>query len=213
MSPKKFEKKRCRDIIPHMRHDRLTKTLQSVVTFLLIPSLNITAFIMTDALRSNLSQLSMHAPWFLFLWGSCSALNFLYMSRLCYGHCHYTQKKTRSLWLSVSCLCMVLCLLIPYDPVQENILNQWHVRLGFIGTACYVLQFFHFLLTSINEGWLFLRPFLYAYVLLCFISLYSTALSGGVTGMSEVIFSCGMSLYLYLLVRRCDTFKNRKDRF
>lgn len=194
---------RC-DIIAHMNDHSWKKTLQALFTFLIIPALNIIAFCKTGALQTNLSDLSRESPLFLLLWGGCSALNFLLMSRLCYRRCGYTKKKARSLWLYASCLCMVLCVILPYDPVHAPALSQWHVRLGFIGTLCYLLQFLHFLLISIDEGWLFLRPFLYAYVLICFFSVYTTALSGGVTGMSEVTFSFAMSIYLYVLAHACE---------
>lgn len=194
---------RC-DIIAHMNDHSWKKTLQALFAFLIIPTLNAIAFCKTGALQTNLSDLSRESPLFLLLWGGCSALNFLLMSRLCYRRCGYTKKKARSFWLYASCLCMVLCVILPYDPVHAPALSQWHVRLGFIGTLCYLLQFLHFLLISIDEGWLFLRPFLYAYVLICFCSIYTTALSGGVTGMSEVTFSFAMSIYLYVLARACE---------
>ena len=100
------------------------KTLQALFTFLIIPALNIIAFCKTGALQTNLSDLSRESPLFLLLWGGCSALNFLLMSRLCYRRCGYTKKKARSFWLYASCLCMVLCVILPYDPVHAPALSQ-----------------------------------------------------------------------------------------
>ena len=102
---------RC-DIIAHMNDHSWKKTLQALFAFLIIPALNIIAFCKTGALQTNLSDLSRESPLFLLLWGGCSALNFLLMSRLCYRRCGYTKKKARSLWLYASCLCMVLCVIL-----------------------------------------------------------------------------------------------------
>lgn len=83
---------RC-DIIAHMNDHSWKKTLQALFAFLIIPTLNAIAFCKTGALQTNLSDLSRESPLFLLLWGGCSALNFLLMSRLCYRRCGYTKKK------------------------------------------------------------------------------------------------------------------------
>ena len=99
---------RC-DIIAHMNDHSWKKTLQALFAFLIIPALNIIAFCKTGALQTNLSDLSRESPLFLLLWGGCSALNFLLMSRLCYRRCGYTKKKAQLLAVRLLSLHGALC--------------------------------------------------------------------------------------------------------
>ena len=90
------------------------KTLQALFAFLIIPALNIIAFCKTGALQTNLSDLSRESPLFLLLLGRMQRAQLpadeqalLPALRL------HAKKKARSFWLYASCLCMVLCVILP----------------------------------------------------------------------------------------------------
>ncbi|MFR9254148.1 MAG: hypothetical protein ACLVJ6_00615 [Merdibacter sp.] len=89
--------------------------------------------------------------------------------------------------------------LLPYDPQGWFTISKWHVRVAMFSSGGYALLVFCFLFAGVSCGYQQLRPFLFVYLLLCFVSLYSFATHGGVTSFTEISYSISMGFFLYYL--------------
>ncbi len=182
------------------KHDKHIRRLHAGAAFLLLPLINLRALFYTDIFVNNQSYIGneLHHPLYLILWGVISALSFWSLTKRCLQLYPCMPESCERL-LAILCAAMILSVLLPYDPQASLIISQWHVRLAMFGSGGYALLFFCFLLNGLACGFQALRPYLFAYLLLCFVSLYSFATHGGVTSFTEITYSIGMGILLYHL--------------
>lgn len=179
---------------------RYQKQWHTIIAFLLLPLLNLSALFYIDIFTQNQSYIGndLHHPFYLFLWGSCSALYFRSMTHACLKK-YPCLPMCVNLLLTLFCGCMILSVLFPYDPQANVWISLWHVRLAMFGSGGYAFFVFCFLFYASLCGYQNLRRYLFIYVILCFISSYSFAMQGAVTSFTEITYSIGMGIFLYYL--------------
>ena len=155
--------------------EKRKKRLHACIAFLFLPIIDLWAITYTDIFVNNQTYIGneLHHP-------------------LC--------MPAATAWIIRICCCgMILSVLLPYDPQGWFTISKWHVRVAMFSSGGYALLVFCFLFAGVSCGYQQLRPFLFVYLLLCFVSLYSFATHGGVTSFTEISYSISMGFFLYYL--------------
>ena len=180
--------------------EKRKKRLHACIAFLFLPIIDLWTITYTDIFVNNQTYIGneLHHPLYLFLWGTINALYFWSMTNACLKR--YPCMPAATAWIIRICCCgMVLSVLLPYDPQGWFTISKWHVRVAMFSSGGYALLVFCFLFAGVSCGYQQLRPFLFVYLLLCFVSLYSFATHGGVTSFTEISYSISMGFFLYYL--------------
>lgn len=181
-------------------HEKRKKRLHACIAFLILPIINLWALFYTDIFVNNQTYIGneLQHPLYLFVWGTINALYFWSMTTACLKR--YPCMPAHATWIiNICCSAMILSTLLPYDPQGWVTISKWHVRIAMLSSGGYALFLFWFLFTAVSCGYRQLQASLFFYLLLCFISLYSFALHGGVTSFTEISYSIGTGFFLYHL--------------
>jgi len=107
--------------------------------------------------------------------------------------------KWGKIFLYISTILMVVCILLPYKPFQFPLLSKWHVRLAMFATVIYILVFLHFLCYQTLHTFNINISYLKFYFVFIFLELLLYILNGGVSTLLETSFALIMSLFLLYL--------------
>lgn len=171
--------------------------------FILLPIINMIAFLWADALRENISHIAnaqFHYGYVL-LWAvSCATYLGVYTSIFC-KRIHYT-KKTGWIGISFSCLLMIVSVLIPYQPEYYPFLAKLHVQFAMLATILYVvsllwifyyLYFYDYALFNVLLPW---------YILIVGGCSFLFLLMGNVSTLVETSFVIGMGIFWYYALKK-----------
>lgn len=177
------------------------KLIHAFFAFFLLPVLNLYALSMTDIFLNNQTYIGneLGHPFYLLLWGICNAVYFLFMALHCFNRYPCIPSFFHKIVI-ILCMCMVLSIILPYDPVSCAISSKWHVRIAMLASVGYAVVIFIFLYMSLLQGYVELRSYFFIYLFLCFICIYGFALHGAVTSFTEITYSMGMGFFLFRLL-------------
>lgn len=162
--------------------------------------LNLYVYTLIPPLSENMSNLGnkFQHPIYLLIWSLSIATFFLIHTKKLM-HSYYYPYRWGKVFLYISIVLMVVCVLLPYQPLQFPLLSKWHVRLAMYSTTTYIIIFLHFLcyqtLHTLNMNISFLK----FYFVFIFLELLLYILNGSVSTLLETSFALIMSLFLLYL--------------
>lgn len=165
--------------------------------------LNLATFLFTAPLSQNLSDLgnALGHKFYLILWGISAALYFfIYTFKFMKKNRYFY--RTGYYILALSCIFMVLSVCIPYDPFHAPFFSKWHTQLAMTGTAVYIMLFYHILTTILKKDIPLFQYCMRSYTILVVCDLLLYLLNGGVSTLLETSFTIGMSILLYLYIKK-----------
>lgn len=162
--------------------------------------LNLYVYTLIPPLSENMSGLGnkFQHPLYLFIWSLSVATFFLIHTKELMQSYNYPSKWGK-IFLYISTILMVVCILLPYKPFQFPLLSKWHVRLAMFATVIYILVFLHFLCYQTLHTFNINISYLKFYFVFIFLELLLYILNGGVSTLLETSFALIMSLFLLYL--------------
>lgn len=204
---------KCDTILTEKGDKRMDKKLQRWIIFLqktqwiwafiLLPLINIAAFIWADPLQENISHIAnvMRHQSYVILWASsCAFYLFVYTALFCI-RVQYT-KKTGWAILLLSCLLMVISVLIPYRPDMHPFLAKLHIDMAMLATILYVVSALFILTYTYFYDSSLLSCLLPWYVLIVGGCSFLFLLMGNVSTLTETLFVIGMGIFWFYALKK-----------
>lgn len=164
---------------------------------ILLTIINLTALCLADPLQENISHIAnVNAhPWFVYLWASSFAFYLLYYTSQLIQHLRY-QTWLGIVLFRISCICMIISVLLPYQPDDYPLLADVHITLSTFATLLFAMVFLHILYCGY-----FIEPIYTQKILPFYIMIVGTCgmlylLMGCVSTLLEVFFVIAMSWYM-----------------
>lgn len=168
--------------------------------FLLVLTLSLGAFFFIPPLSENMSALgnAYEQPLYLFLWAAASASFFFLHTASLFQKYAYPYPYMR-IFLAGCTLCMLLSVLLPFQPDSFPILSKWHVRIAMAGCIGYLLLTVHLLCHLCIYSAALPISILHFFLFFIFSELLLYIVNGGVSMLMETSFSIIMSAFLLYL--------------
>lgn len=173
----------------------LIKT-QKFWAFIILPMINFLAWFMADPLFENITHIAYanhHFP-FVLIWASTCAVYLWCYTLLLMKQIGYT-KKSVILFLTLSCLFMIISVCIPYQAEASDEISHLHVNLSILATVTYIVLFLYLLCRLFYHQPLLWQRIIPPYLCIIVLLLLLLLLLGHISMLMETLFVMGMGIF------------------